>query len=169
MAKKRAAMGVGVGEVAESAVPAVIIGTPDTGAPIEPVFDPQPEVARVSMGVVQKVQLSANGMVGPPTIAFLDRPTGVGTPAQVGPVIPSSPAMPPPAATKGQPLTRPPRDGEKVLIDGKIEGTAYAAGNKPVQAGVRKVDLYAVKSPAHGAGVQWAYYPLGRLHEVFGQ
>ena len=94
---------------------------------------------------------------------FPERPAGEGAFNEVGPIIPASPA-PPPAPNPALPLTVPPVDGQKVLIDGKVAGVAFAAGNKPIEAGVRSVALYAVKSRFQSPNVQFVRYPLERLY-----
>lgn len=99
----------------------------------------------------------------PPRETFPERPTGEGAFNEVGPVIPASPALPP-APNPALPLTVPPVDGQQVLIDGKVAGVAFAAGNKPIEAGVRSVALYAVKSRFQSPNVQFVRYPLERLY-----
>lgn len=98
-----------------------------------------------------------------PAIAASDieRPTGAGTPvgvSPIGPVIPASPALPPPPVP-GTPLTVPPVDGQRVLIDGKVPGIVRSAHNKPVAP-----HLYAVESAAHSKGCPIVRYPLSRLY-----
>lgn len=96
---------------------------------------------------------------------------GVTAPATVeqtvlsGPVIPADPSRPAPlpAAPAGSPLTAPPEDGQKVLIDAKVPGTVRRGPNFDKASAP---DLYAVVSPAHSKHVQFVRYPLARLFQA---